>query len=40
MPVAEVAEFVRAGRIVAIKGIGGYHLACDATDDAAVAATA
>ncbi len=29
-------EELRAGRIVAIKGLGGYHLACLATDGAAV----
>jgi hydrogenase maturation protein HypF len=27
---------LRAGRIVAVKGIGGYHLMCDACDDPAV----
>ncbi len=29
-------EALRAGRIAAVKGIGGYHLAVDAVDDAAV----
>ena len=27
---------LRAGRIVAVKGIGGYHLMCDARDDTAI----
>ena len=29
-------EALRAGLTVAVKGLGGYHLACDATDTAAV----
>lgn len=28
---------IRAGHIVAVKGIGGYHLLCDASNDAAIA---
>jgi hydrogenase maturation protein HypF len=29
-------EALRAGAVVAVKGLGGYHLACDATDEDAV----
>ncbi|MEO7367705.1 MAG: carbamoyltransferase HypF, partial [Gemmatimonadaceae bacterium] len=36
--IATAASELRSGRIVAIKGIGGYHLACNAVDATAVAA--
>ena len=35
-PLQTTRELLRAGKIVAIKGVGGFHLACDATRGAAV----
>ena len=37
-PIAFAAARLRDGAVVAVKGLGGYHLACDACDEAAVAA--
>lgn len=36
IPVADLVRLLQAGRIVAVKGIGGYHLVCAAGDPAAV----
>ena len=36
-PIAQAVQLLRAGGILAIKGLGGFHLACNATDAAAVA---
>src|SRR6185295_4799437 len=35
-PIAEAALAIREGAIVAVKGIGGFHLACDASSPQAV----
>jgi hydrogenase maturation protein HypF len=37
-PIAAAAALLRAGQILAVKGLGGYHLAADAASEAAVAA--
>ncbi|MEU8525449.1 carbamoyltransferase HypF [Streptomyces sp. NPDC048629] len=36
-PIAAARRMLAAGAILAVKGLGGYHLACDATDPDAVA---
>ncbi len=35
-PISETARRLRAGRIAAVKGLGGFHLAADALDEEAV----
>ena len=36
--VQEAARYLKSGKIVAVKGLGGYHLACDAKHEAAITA--
>ncbi|MEO9174807.1 MAG: carbamoyltransferase HypF [Gaiellales bacterium] len=36
LPIEQVVELLDGGAIVAVKGLGGYHLACDAADEQAV----
>ncbi|MFJ4466725.1 carbamoyltransferase HypF [Streptomyces sp. NPDC089424] len=35
-PIEAARALLAAGAVLAVKGVGGYHLACDATDPAAV----
>ena len=37
MPLADAVDALRDGSIVAVKGLGGWHLACDAANERAVA---
>ncbi|MFC2117977.1 carbamoyltransferase HypF [Bacteroidota bacterium] len=36
--ISKACDLIREGRIIAIKGLGGFHLACDANNDKAVSA--
>ncbi|MGZ4292292.1 MAG: carbamoyltransferase HypF [Gaiellaceae bacterium] len=36
LPLEQAVDLLRGGAIVAVKGLGGWHLACDAADPAAV----
>lgn len=35
-PIRETSRLLQEGKIVAVKGLGGFHLACDAKNEAAV----
>ena len=35
-PITLAVEMLKAGKIIALKGLGGFHLMCDATSDSAV----
>ena len=37
LPLGEAVELLRSGAILAVKGLGGWHLACSAEDEDAVA---
>ena len=37
MRLEEAVDLLREGKVLAVKGLGGYHLACDATSEEAVA---
>ncbi|MBD5064484.1 carbamoyltransferase HypF, partial [Xanthomonas citri pv. citri] len=35
-PIREAARLLEQGNVVAVKGLGGFHLACDAKNESAV----
>jgi hydrogenase maturation protein HypF len=35
-PIKDMAQLIKKGHIVAIKGIGGFHLICDSTNDSVI----
>jgi len=35
-PILKTVQLLKEGRIVAIKGVGGYHIACDASNNQAI----
>jgi hydrogenase maturation protein HypF len=35
-PLGTVSRLLREGNVIAVKGLGGFHLVCDTTDEAAV----
>jgi len=35
-PIRAAAQYILEGKIIALKGLGGFHIACDATNDDAV----
>lgn len=35
-PIKEAAKFIKKGKIIAVKGLGGFHLSCDAKNKKAV----
>jgi hydrogenase maturation protein HypF len=37
-PIQETIALLKAGKVIAVKGIGGYHLCCDARNEEAVVA--
>jgi hydrogenase maturation protein HypF len=35
-PIIRTAALLREGKVIAVKGLGGYHIACDASNESAV----